>query len=55
MFRRCQRHYTSLRHEIREACIKTDQEILRKAWQDCEYRSDIAPATVTLTLHFINE
>ena len=29
--------------------------MLRKAWQDAEYRSGIAPATVALTLHFINE
>ena len=53
-FRRCQ-HYTSSKHEIREACIKTDQEILRKAWQEAEYRFDIAPATVALILRFINE
>ena len=42
-------------HEIREACIKTDQEILCKAGQEAEYRSDIALATVALTLHLINE
>ena len=55
MFRRCQRQYTSSIHEIRGACIKTDQEILCKAWQEAEYQSDIAPATVALTLSLINE
>jgi hypothetical protein len=34
-----------LKTRIREACANTDQKILHNAWQDVEYRFDIARTT----------
>jgi hypothetical protein len=34
-----------IKTRIREACAKTDQEILHNVWQEDEYRFDVARAT----------
>jgi hypothetical protein len=34
-----------LKTRIREACAKSDYEILHNMWQEVKYRLDVAPAT----------